>query len=128
MLGSFARASLISIWDNPARARSASAIARSLNGGNGLMYKTIITVAAVLFTGAGVCLAQPPGITREMIERALPVEGAPLAEPGPYKVTSEGAFGSPSHIVFRPTTLDSFPKKDTMPVMVWGNGGCAIDS
>ncbi len=92
------------------------------------MHKTILAAAAVLLTGAGGCLAQPPGITREMIERALPVEGAPLAEPGPYKVTFEGAFGSPGHIVFRPTTLDAFPKKDTLPVMVWGNGGCAIDS
>jgi hypothetical protein len=48
--------------------------------------------------------------------------------PGPYKITSEGAFGSPGHRVFRPTTLDAFPKKDTLPLMVWGNGGCAIDS
>src|SRR5262245_34763457 len=92
------------------------------------MHKTIVAATAVLLTGAGVCLAQPPGITREMIERALPVEGAPLAEPGPYKVTSEGTFDSPGHLVFRPTTLDTFPKKDTLPVMVWGNGGCAIDS
>jgi len=90
------------------------------------MYKTI--VAAVLLTGSGVCLAQPAGITPEMINRALPLEGAPLAEAGPYKVTSEGAFGSPGLLVFRPTTLDAFPKKDTLPVMVWGNGGCAIDS
>jgi len=92
------------------------------------MHKTIVAVAVVLLTGAGVCLAQLAGITREMIERALPLEGAPLAEPGPYKVTSEAAFNSPGHLVFRPTTLDSFPKKDTLPVMVWGNGGCAIDS
>ena len=92
------------------------------------MHKTIVAAAAVLLTGAGVCLAQPPGITREMIERALPVEGAPLAEPGSYQVTSERAFGSPGHLVFRPTALDAFPKKDTLPVMVWGNGGCAIDS
>jgi dienelactone hydrolase len=63
-----------------------------------------------------------------MIERALPLEGAPLAEPGPYKVTSEVAFGSPGHRVFHPEVLDAFPKKDTLPVMVWGNGGCAIDS
>ena len=66
------------------------------------MHKTIVAAAAVLLTGAGVCLAQPPGITREMIERALPLEGAPLAEPGPYKVTSEAAFGSPGYLVFRP--------------------------
>src|ERR1700739_354433 len=92
------------------------------------MFKTIFGAATALLTVAGVCLAQPPGITREMIERTLPLEGAPLAEPGPYKVTSEGAFGTPGYLVFRPTTLDAFPKKDTLPLMVWGNGGCAIDS
>ncbi|MBZ5633244.1 MAG: hypothetical protein LAO55_08955 [Acidobacteriia bacterium] len=92
------------------------------------MHKTIVTAAAVLLTSVGVCLAQPAGITPEMISRALPLEGAPLAEPGPYKITSEAAFGSPGLQVLRPTTLDAFPKKDTLPVMVWGNGGCAIDS
>jgi len=92
------------------------------------MHKTIVAAATMFFTVAGVSLAQPPGITREMIERALPLEGAPLAEPGPYQVTSERAFGSPGYLVFRPTTLDAFPKKDTLPVMVWGNGGCAVDS
>jgi hypothetical protein len=91
------------------------------------MHKTIVA-AAVLFTVTGVCFAQPPGITREMIERALPLEGAPLAEPGPYKITSGPAFGSPGYLVFHPTALDAFPKKDSLPLMVWGNGGCAIDS
>jgi len=90
------------------------------------MHKTMVAAAAVLLTGAG--WAQPPGITREMIERALPLEGAPLAEPGPYKITSEGAFGSPGLRVFRPEDLGAFPKKDKLPVMIWGNGGCAIDS
>ena len=77
---------------------------------------------------AGVSNAQPPGITPEMIATALPVEGAPLAEPGPYEVVSEAAFGSPGHVVFRPADLDAFPDQDTLPVMVWGNGGCAINS
>jgi acetyl esterase/lipase len=90
--------------------------------------RTILAAAAVLLTGACVCLAQPPGITREMIARALPLEGAPLAQPGPYKVTSEHAFDSAGHLVFRPAELDAFPKQDKLPVMVWGNGGCAIDS
>ena len=89
------------------------------------MHKTTL---AVLLTSAGACLAQPPGITREMIERSLPLEGAPLAEPGPYKITSGHAFESPGLQIFHPATLDAFPKKDTLPVMIWGNGGCAIDS
>jgi dienelactone hydrolase len=63
-----------------------------------------------------------------MISRALPLEGAPKAEPGPYQVASESAFGSPGFHVYRPAALDAFPKKDTLPVMVWGNGGCAINS
>jgi dienelactone hydrolase len=93
------------------------------------MNKTaIVSAAAALLLHAGVSLAQPPGITREMIERALPVEGAPLAVAGPYAITSEKAFGSPGLLVFRPTSLEAFPKKDTLPVMVWGNGGCAIDT
>ena len=91
------------------------------------MQKTIVA-AALLLTATGVCLAQPAGITREMISRELPREGAPLAEPGPYQVTSEPAFDSPGLHIYRPAALDAFPKKDTLPVMVWGNGGCAIDS
>jgi hypothetical protein len=41
------------------------------------MHKTIVIAAAALLTGAGVYLAQPPGVTPEMIARALPLEGAP---------------------------------------------------
>ena len=88
----------------------------------------ICAVVAVLGV-AGVSHAQPPGITREMIATALPVEGAPLAVPGSYKVIGpEPAFGSSGHVVFRPADLSAFPAKDTLPVMVWGNGGCAINS
>ena len=56
---------------------------------------------------ADTCDAQPPGITREMIATALPVEGAPLAVPGPYKVISEPAFGSdmPMHHVVSPERI-----------------------
>jgi len=92
------------------------------------MPKTILAAAAALLMSASVTLAQPPGITPEMINRSLPLEGAPLAVPGPYKITSEAAFGSPGLHVYRPEALEAFPKKDTLPVMVWGNGGCAIDS
>jgi len=85
--------------------------------------------AAALLAISGLATAQlPQGITPDMIRTALPVEGAPLAEKGPYEVTNEPAFGSPGHVVVRPSKLDAFPKKDTLPVIAWGNGGCAIDS
>src|SRR5262245_17903313 len=71
---------------------------------------------------------QRGGATREMIATALPLEGAPLAVPGPYKAEGGPAFGSPGHVVYRPSDLSPFPGKDTLPVVVWGNGGCAINS
>jgi dienelactone hydrolase len=59
---------------------------------------------------------------------ALPVQGASPAHAGPYEVLREAAFGLSGHIVFRPANLDKFPREDTLPVMVWANGGCASDS
>lgn len=84
------------------------------------------SIATLVFASTSV--AQPPGITMEMINTTLPEEGAPLAVPGPYEVISEPAFGSPGHVIFRPADLDAFPSEDTLPVMAWGNGGCAINS
>jgi dienelactone hydrolase len=72
--------------------------------------------------------AQPPGVTREMIMRQLPLEGAPLAIAGAYDAVMEPVAGSPRLAAYRPAKLDAFPKKDTLPVVVWGNGGCALDS
>lgn len=83
-------------------------------------------LAAISVTTAS--LAQPPGITMEMINTTLPEEGAPLAIAGPYSVVSETAFGSAGHMLFRPADLAPFPADDTLPVVIWGNGGCAIDS
>src|SRR5580658_9401027 len=81
-----------------------------------IMRKTIVVAAAAFLVGTGACLAQPAGVTRDMISRALPLEGAPKAEPGSYQVTSEPAFGSPGLQVNRPAALDAFPAKDTLPV------------
>jgi hypothetical protein len=82
--------------------------------------------AALLFAHAA--YAQPPGVTRDMIMRQLPLEGAPLAVAGPYETVMEPIAGSPRLALYRPAALDAFPKKDTLPVLVWGNGGCALDS
>jgi dienelactone hydrolase len=84
------------------------------------------SIAALLCSGAA--FAQPPGITMEMINTVLPEEGAPLAETGLYEVLSEPAFDSARHRVFRPSDLSAFPARDKLPVVVWGNGGCAIEN
>jgi dienelactone hydrolase len=84
-------------------------------------------LALVLLSLGGPCNAQLAGVTPEMIATALPVEGAPKAQPGPYLVTAEPAFGAAGLMTFRPSSLEHFPKPDTLPVVVWGNGGCAID-
>ena len=77
---------------------------------------------------AAAAVAQPPpGVTMEMIRRQLPLEGAPLAVPGPYTVESEAAFEAPRYITYRPADLSAFPERDRLPVVLWGNGGCAID-
>ena len=77
---------------------------------------------------AGTLHAQRGGVDPEAIATALPLEGAPLAVPGPYKIESGPAFNSPGHVVYRPSDLAPFPSKDTLPLIVWGNGGCAINS
>jgi hypothetical protein len=86
----------------------------------GLMFALVIASVGHAQRGGG--------FTREQIATALPVEGAPLAVPGPYKVESGSAFNSPGHVVYRPADLTPFPRKDTLPLIVWGNGGCAINS
>jgi hypothetical protein len=87
-----------------------------------------ICAASALLVLTGAAFAQPPGITMEQINTTLPVEGAPLAVPGPYQVTSGPAFGNAGLMIFHPTSLDAFPSRDTLPVLVWGNGGCGIDT
>jgi predicted alpha/beta-hydrolase family hydrolase len=83
-------------------------------------------IAMLLFSV--ISRAQPQGITMDMINTTLPLEGAAPAKSGAYEVASEGAFGSPGIFLFRPADLGAFPVNDTLPVLVWGNGGCAVDS
>lgn len=90
-------------------------------------FTALATAGLVLFSS--LALAQlPPGITQEMINTTLPEEGAPKAIPGPYAVTTEVAFGNDGLKVVHPKELSRFPKKDTLPVFIWGNGGCAMDN
>jgi predicted alpha/beta-hydrolase family hydrolase len=82
----------------------------------------------LLLSPFSAALAQPVGITQEMINTTLPEEGAPKAVPGAYAVTSEPAFGNAGLVTFRPSSLERFPRQDTLPVVVWGHGGCAMNA
>lgn len=93
------------------------------------MRKLLLSLSlAALLSTANVCLAQPAGVTPEMINTTLPEEGAPKAVRGAYAVTGESASGASSLMIFRPTSLERFPAQDKLPVMLWGHGGCAISS
>lgn len=75
--------------------------------------------------------AEPPGMPAGFMEiamRQLPLEGAPLAVAGLYMVVTEAAFGTSRVEVRRPADLGAFPSRDKLPVVVWGNGGCAINA
>jgi len=89
-----------------------------------------LTVCALLAGSVSIHsgYAQAPGITMEMIRTSLPLEGAPRAVHGPYDVLAEPAFESPRHVVYRPEDLRAFPDEDSLPVLIWGNGGCALNS
>lgn len=92
-----------------------------------VLQNAVRTSLSLLLCSSAV-LAQPPGIDFREIDRHLILDGAPRAQVGPYFTMQEGAFGSARHIVYRPVDLSAFPAQDTLPVVVWGNGGCAIEN
>jgi dienelactone hydrolase len=66
----------------------------------------------------------PPGLAAA--SPSVPRD-APAAETGPYQVTAESAGDGPGLRIFRPTDLTNFPERDSLPVVVWANGGCSFD-
>jgi sugar lactone lactonase YvrE len=83
-------------------------------------------LAAAFLAVSTVAFAQGPNLN--LVQTTLPLDGAPKAIPGPYRVVKEPPFGDAGHVVFRPEDLSAFPRKDRLPVMAWGDGGCAINS
>jgi dienelactone hydrolase len=83
-------------------------------------------LAGALAFAAAAAAQLPQGITTADVNRELPREGAPLGVAGPYKVVAEPA--GPKNQLFRPVDLTAFPHKDKLPIMLWGNGGCAANA
>lgn len=55
-------------------------------------------------------------------------QGPPPVGSGPYPAVIEGDPGVPGHTVYRPENLSAFNQKNSLPVVAWGNGGCANSS
>lgn len=55
-------------------------------------------------------------------------QGPPPKGSGPYSAIIEGDPGVPGHTIYRPENLSPFNQKNPLPVVAWGNGGCANSS
>ncbi|HUG72152.1 MAG TPA: hypothetical protein VMK82_01895, partial [Steroidobacteraceae bacterium] len=85
----------------------------------------VMATAALLLCCFTLPAAQPNlPFSLEQLSIGLPEAGAPRAVVGPYAVSAETIAGSPGLRLYRPRDLAIFPARDTLPVVVWGNGAC----
>ncbi|MFB9476161.1 hypothetical protein ACFFR3_42265 [Nonomuraea salmonea] len=78
------------------------------------------TLGAVVLAGSGTATASSPG---------NPPPPEPPAAPAPaiLPTVREAADGLPGHTVYRPADLKKL-RKDSLPVIVYGNGACAASN
>lgn len=87
------------------------------------------SIVIALLACSGMSHAAQPDLpfTLEQLRIGLPEEGAPRAVVGPHVVATETVTVQPALQVYRPRDLSSFPSRDTLPIVVWGNGACLAD-
>ena len=86
------------------------------------------SIAALLLGLQNLHAAQPAlPFSLEQLRIGLPEEGAPRAVVGPHAVTAVQIDGTSRLQVYRPRDLSSFPSRDTLSIVVWGNGACLAD-
>ena len=86
--------------------------------------KTIYTnynhMRKYLFTAAAALMAMVAVPAQAQNSRIVEEGGS-----GPYKAIMMEEATLTTHTIFRPQDLSKFGKKNLLPVLVWGNGGCA---
>jgi len=86
--------------------------------------KTIYTnynhMRKYLFTAAAALMAMVAVPAQAQNSRIVEEGGS-----GPYKAIMMEESTLTTHTIFRPQDLSKFDKKNLLPVIVWGNGGCA---
>ena len=73
-----------------------------------------------LFSIAAAIMAMAAAPTQAQNSRIVEEGGS-----GPYKAIMMEEATLTTHTIFRPQDLSKFDKKNLLPVIVWGNGGCA---
>jgi len=67
-------------------------------------------------------------IAETSLAQPAPPQGPPPTGSGPYPAVIEGDPGLSGHTIYRPENLNAFNQKNSLPVVAWGNGGCANSS
>jgi hypothetical protein len=86
----------------------------------------VICAWCLIVTAASAQMA-PPGSGPQ----TAPGSSGPQAKPtgsGPYSAIIEGDPGLADQTIYRPENLKAFSQKNALPVVAWGNGGCANSS
>ena len=78
-----------------------------------------IFVAGVAALG-GPQAGSPSAVGTESGERTIEDGGT-----GPYKAIAVSNSGISTHTIYRPKDLSAFGDKEKLPILAWGNGGCA---
>ena len=87
------------------------------------MLKRICMLICAFSLVAAIAVAQPAPT-----QVPLAAQGPPPTGSGPYPAVIEGDAGVPGHTIYRPENLSAFSQKNSLPVVAWGNGGCANSS
>jgi dienelactone hydrolase len=86
-----------------------------------------LTLAAAATAHGQTAPTALPPVRPSATSRAVEPPGPPVPL-GPYAaVTIEPAYALATHTVYRPADLSAFPARDTLPIVVWGNGACRLD-
>lgn len=96
------------------------------------LYTTVIMLMVTLMTGQAFSAAATAGTTgaaasKPAISTAKETASSTVEDggTGPYKAIQAGDSSISTHTIYRPKDMNSFGEKIKLPIIAWGNGGCA---
>src|SRR5690606_227690 len=91
------------------------------------LFTLLSIVSVFVFQGALDAQGPPAGRGTMPDLGAVPADAPPpkATPPGPHAVTIESYASLPTHTAYHPSNLAAFGPTNRLPVVSWGNGGCA---